>query len=139
MGNDVRSESNEARRDRELTTAPAVDATVSARLDELFSVLSNRRRRRVLYSLVDSEDAVVECSQLVRRLADGPVTIGASEDDGSSEASVARDLYHVHLPRLEDAGIVEYDRRQGTVRYDGLPFREEWLEHAHYTETGQLL
>ena len=137
MGNDVRSEATDEGRDGDSTPNYGVDAAASDRLDELFSVLSNRRRRRVLYSLVDGEESVVECSQLVRRLADGPATIGASDD--SSEAAVARDLHHVHLPRLEDAGIVEYDRRQGTVRFDGLPFREEWLEHAHYTETGGFL
>ena len=136
MGNDVRGESNEDERNGNSASTGA-DAPGSARLDELFRILSNRRRRRVLYSLVDSEESVIECSQLVDRLADGPATVGAGGD--SSEAAVARDLYHVHLPRLEDAGIVEYDRRQGTVRYDGLPFREEWLEHAYYTETGRFL
>ncbi|GAB3672364.1 hypothetical protein GCM10028856_25440 [Halopiger thermotolerans] len=107
-------------------------------MDEQFSLLSNRRRRRLLYALVAADGAVVERSQLVARLADVEAS-GAGESDETLEERIARDLHHTQLPQLEDAGIVDYDQRQGTVRYVGLPFRTEWLEHAHYKETGRLL
>jgi len=45
------------------------------------------------------------------------------------------ELQHIHLPKLEDAGILEQDPRSETVRYWGQPSVEEWLEHAQHKET----
>jgi hypothetical protein len=45
------------------------------------------------------------------------------------------ELQHIHLPKLEDAGILEQDPRSETVRYWSQPSVEEWLEHAQHKET----
>ncbi|AEH38265.1 DUF7344 domain-containing protein [Halopiger xanaduensis] len=139
MGERIRRGSNESTPDRPSPTESAVtDPATTNRLDELFSLLSNSRRRWLLYALATADGAVVERSQLVSWLADVEAS-GAAESNDALEGRIAHDLHHNQLPRLEAAGIVDYDPRQGTVRYDGLPFRTEWLEHAHYKETGELL
>jgi len=43
-------------------------------------------------------------------------------------------LRHSHLPKLEDAGLVEYDSRSETVRYWSQPSLEELLEHVRHKE-----
>lgn len=78
--------------------------------DLVFRILSNRRRREVLRCLRDREDSA-EIGELARQIA-------ARENDVAIEAvtheqrkSVYTSLHQNHLPRLDDAGVIEADRR----------------------------
>ncbi|UTF52000.1 hypothetical protein NGM29_09270 [Natronosalvus rutilus] len=44
------------------------------------------------------------------------------------------DLYHNHLPKLEEAGLVEYDDRTETVRYHP----NDHVEKLHQFVTTEL-
>ncbi|WP_135829866.1 DUF7344 domain-containing protein [Halorussus halobius] len=77
-------------------------------LDELFDVLSAERRRHALYVLYRRTEPTT-----VRDLADA-----VAAECGVDLARVTADLAHVHLPKLADAGLVEYDREGGTVALD---------------------
>lgn len=101
-------------------------------LDTVFEVLSDRRRRYVLYTMSRAEGG----SMTVDRLA---MRIGRMEGDHAATGErhterIADDLRERQLPKLIEAGIVEYDDRSETVRYYGRPALEEWLEHAEYKE-----
>lgn len=116
----------------------SVEGLRTAHLDRVFEVLSSRWRRYVLYYLCEMPGQVVERDRLVEAVR----YCDAADRDTSgvpSRDAVARDLHHDHLPRLDDAGVIEYDRRQGTVRYDGRPSIEEWVDHAFYKETGRVM
>jgi hypothetical protein len=63
-------------------------------LDDYLQLLANEQRRRLLRALLGS---------------DGSATVDA--DDPAARAR----LYHVHLPKLESAGLVDWNRRQRTV------------------------
>lgn len=84
-------------------------------LSRLLDVLSSRRRRRALYYLREHE--VVDIDELVRHLAterpDSLATTTADERIAETETTVI----HSDLPKLRDAGTVEYDSRTGTIRY----------------------
>lgn len=110
----------------------------SARLGTAFHVLSDRRRRYLLYRLVSTADGVAERSELVDAVRAFEMADGDTADVPTEEACGA-DLHHRQLPRLDEAGVIDYDARQGTVRYRGTPTLEEWLEHAHYSEVGRTL
>jgi DNA-binding transcriptional ArsR family regulator len=77
-------------------------------MDELFEILSNGHRRRVLVALRDhnpqDEDEITSASV-------------AGEDDGSDEAldRLRTELNHIHLPKLNDAGFVDWDPDSGTI------------------------
>ncbi|MFC4541473.1 hypothetical protein ACFO5R_05985 [Halosolutus amylolyticus] len=114
-------------------TSLAVEATPS--LDLIFDILSNRHRREVLYHLNDRPDGVATVDELTDTVAAREHESGRADRDADEERNLIRtELQHVHLPKLEDAGIVEHDRRSETVRYWTQPSLEEWLEHAQHKE-----
>lgn len=114
--------------EREASPSPVVEAPP---LDQVFDVLSNRRRRYALYYLRDVADGVAS----VDEVADHVVTLeGGSTEPEDHRRSVLTSLEHTHLPKLEDASVLEYDPRSGTIRYWGQPSLDEWLEHALHKE-----
>ena len=85
-------------------------------------LLEDPVRRQVLHDL-DIEEGMVSLSELAERVADPDVRGASSVERRSSRANadvsaaerVAIQLHHVHLPKLADYGLVEYDRREKTV------------------------
>lgn len=77
--------------------------------------LAEDRRQEVL-AIVESENGPIAREDLVRELA-------SAEVDGEPSEPLLRDvtiqLHHRDLPRLEEAGLVEYDPDAGTVAYRG--------------------
>jgi hypothetical protein len=85
-----------------------------ASVDTVYEVLSNSRRRYVLSELRRREESVA-----MMTLATG---IGAQEADIRPEAvspserkRIYVSLYQTHIPKLESAGLAEYDSDTGTV------------------------
>lgn len=94
----------------------SVEATELSK-DEIFDVLSNHRRRRTLHYLRRHGGAA--------SIGDLSETIAARENDASVEAitsderkRVYTSLQQFHLPKMNKRGIIEYDRRAGTVELD---------------------
>ena len=82
--------------------------------DELFRILSNSRRRYIIYYLHEAGDEM-SLKQLAARIA--AVENGTSVDDVTDEERqrVYISLYQTHLPKLEEAGIVSYDDEERIV------------------------
>lgn len=85
--------------------------------DTTFSLLADGQRRRVLAYLSEMQGETADVGDLAEHVAD--------EVDRRRALTA---LYHVHLPKLADAGVVEYDRRSETVRYTGDPSVEATLD-----------
>lgn len=77
--------------------------TDSSPLDEAIDALSNPTRRRLLLS-------ISECGPHEEFSLDALATPGTDHDQ------LATQLYHVHLPKLADAGYVDWDGDVDTVR-----------------------
>ena len=92
------------------------DAAGEERLDELLSALADRTRRAVIRHFHRSGERTATVDELAVRLSEGDAT--------SDPTRTKRTLHHVSLPKLADAGIVEYDPAAGTVRYRGDDLRE---------------
>jgi hypothetical protein len=84
--------------------------------DTLFSILSVERRRYALYclqqyrnplTLADLADEVALLEHDERSVAQIP---------GEDIKSIYTNLYHSHVPKMDDAGVVEYDQTDDTVR-----------------------
>ncbi|MDF9744613.1 DUF7344 domain-containing protein [Natrinema salsiterrestre] len=97
----------------------------AADLDELLRILSNRRRRCVLYCLdaADHRDVETLAKRVVTRLE-------RTVPDDRAEVrydDVELSLVHVDIPMLEDADVISYDRRRGDLCLDCPPTRIEPL------------
>lgn len=75
-----------------------------------FDLLRDARRRGVVYTVRRNGRTSVE--ELARRIA-----AWRSDDDrdGQDPKTVETSLVHTHLPKLDDADAVEYDRENGAV------------------------
>ncbi|WP_226479135.1 DUF7344 domain-containing protein [Natrinema amylolyticum] len=85
-------------------------------LDACLELLANRQRRAIIEFFLDSETDHVPIDELISTILDEEVS-ATGERPGHD--SVAATLYHVHLPKFTDAGILEYDTRNLDVRYHG--------------------
>lgn len=80
-------------------------------LDPLFEAFADERRRLVVQYLRHTSDGIASYDDLVDFILRHGHTQQESENIRSR-------LHHVTLPKLEEANIIEYDRRSATVRYD---------------------
>jgi DNA-binding transcriptional ArsR family regulator len=83
--------------------------------DTLFSLLSNPRRRFILQYLNRTDDGI--------QLQDLAAEVAAWENETETDALTDKQqkrlyvsLYQTHIPKLEEAGIVEYDDDTGEIR-----------------------
>lgn len=97
--------------------------------DALLETLSNRTRRELCRYFLDASSPVAEREELVTYLLEGDAT--ADDRD-----AVATSLVHTHLPALDALAVVDYDERNGTVRYRGHPLLEAVLATVETHEAG---
>ncbi|WP_225335237.1 DUF7344 domain-containing protein [Halomicrobium urmianum] len=105
----------------------ADDGTVAATDHPL---LSDPQFRSIVETDVDGWDDVV-AGLADQRRRDALVVLASEEElsrDRLAEVLAARDqddlalqLHHVHLPKLDDAGLIDYDPDEGTAVYRGHP------------------
>ena len=79
-----------------------------------FDLLRNARRRGVLYTV--NRNGRTSVSELARRIA---AWQSDDRDESADPTAVETSLVHAHLPKLAAAGVVAYDREEGTVELDG--------------------
>lgn len=83
--------------------------------DVVFDILSSARRRYVLY-LLRQTDEPIELTDLAERVAAWENDTSVDELTKQQRKRVYVSLYQTHVPKLEDAGLVEYDGDTGNVR-----------------------
>lgn len=98
--------------------------------DEMLVLLASRYRRRILFDLYDGTpgDAPHDENGWYRAFA---------TETGRAEQVVRAQLQHLHLPQLDEAELIEWDREWGTVgrgpRFEEVvPFLE--MIDAHRSE-----
>lgn len=91
--------------------------------DVIFNVLMNRRRRYVLQYL--KAESPMELGRLAERIAAREHDVSVDEVTSKQRKSVYTSLYQSHLPKLAEAGIVDYDQDRGVV---SLNHRADELE-----------
>jgi len=83
-------------------------------IDEVCHLLQNRRRRGVLRYLREA-DGTAKMSDIAEAIAaaENGTTVERLDHDERKRVYIA--LYQTHLPKLDDAGIVEYDSERGNI------------------------
>lgn len=95
------------------TTAPEAEPD-RVKYDEIFELLSNHRRRYVLHHLRRTGEGV-DLGTLAERIAAWENGTSLPEVSADERKRVYSALQQVHLPRLDETGVVEFDDRAGTV------------------------
>lgn len=106
--------------------------TDTVSIERALRILADRRRRFVLGRLIDSERNAVTLDALVEHASlenPRPEPVGVCDAD-----RFLFELHHVHLPKLEDAGLVEYVERTETIHYTP----SERVEKLHRFVTAEL-
>lgn len=87
-------------------------------LDEevVFSVLSNRRRRFALHALCQHGGDAADLGWLAKRVAAWEAGVSPAEVDSDTRKSCYVSLQQSHLPKVDEADIVSFDKRAGVVR-----------------------
>ncbi|ELY65695.1 DUF7344 domain-containing protein [Natrinema versiforme] len=81
--------------------------------DSVLSAVASEHRRAVLRSLDRSDENAIAVSALTELVAKA-LRNGAVPDDERRRIRTA--LHHIHLPKLEDFGLLSYDIETGQVR-----------------------
>ena len=82
--------------------------------DTVFDILSNSRRRYVLYYL-RQESGPIQLTDLAEHVAAWENETDIESMGEQERKRVYVSLYQTHIPKLADTGLVEYDKEAGTV------------------------
>ena len=95
--------------------------------DLVLSAVANEHRRAVLDSLNNAADKTLEYETLVDRVADrvGDERTAAASDEHRQRVRIG--LHHTHLPKLAEAGIIDYEAGTGGVQLVGGELEQEML------------
>ncbi|ARS90615.1 DUF7344 domain-containing protein [Natrarchaeobaculum aegyptiacum] len=82
--------------------------------DELFEMLSNQRRRYILQELIRRGESI-EIGELSQEIAAHEDGLAVEDVTSSDRKRVYTALHQSHLPKMDNAGVVDFDRDRGTV------------------------
>ncbi|WP_135807335.1 DUF7344 domain-containing protein [Halorussus marinus] len=96
-----------------LASDDSPDSTIPASTEQVLFLLKNKRRRLVVQELAETESPI--------RLRNLTARVTARQHDGDystdQRKAVYCALYQSHLPKLDDAGLVDFNSERGTVSY----------------------
>ncbi|MFB6151453.1 MAG: hypothetical protein ABEJ40_06575 [Haloarculaceae archaeon] len=89
--------------------------------DVVFDILSSARRRYVLYLL--RTESGMELTDLAERVAAWENDVDVKDLEKQQRKRVYVSLYQTHIPKLADAGLVDYDKDSGMVELRSNGYR----------------
>ncbi|ODR79339.1 hypothetical protein BG842_09500 [Haladaptatus sp. W1] len=106
--------------------------TTKEQLTLLYKLLADHRRRVLLQSLRDTADPM-PISALVTELTQ---SAGREPSERDVETEIA--VHHIHLPKLADAGVIEYNQSDQQAAYSAPPQVDALLKELLVTvSTGE--
>lgn len=88
--------------------------------DRVFRAVADPLRREMLCLLHVQDDDVASVTGMGNRLS--------TPHDAMTE-EMAATLRHVHAPKLQEEGLIDYDARSGEIRYQESGFFSRLLEY----------
>ncbi|QAU12848.1 hypothetical protein EKH57_08980 [Halorubrum sp. BOL3-1] len=83
--------------------------------DDLFDVLANQRRRFAVHLLKREADDTLEIGEMAEQIAAWENETDTAEITSSERKRVYTALQQSHLPKMDDAGVVEFNKARGVV------------------------
>jgi hypothetical protein len=128
----------------ESTVADQEPAQTTLPLDQVFSILKNERRRRVLEYLADADEEV-SLSDLAEEIAAQENGKDVVQISSSERKRVYVGLYQCHLPKMDSMDVISFNKPRGIVEvgenvdvlYDYLDTDDEpdegpWHQYSLY-------
>jgi len=109
--NKVGDQSEIAKESPDLTDSP-IDGVS---LDTIYEMLSNRRRRLILYYLTNSPDHRAEVGYLATQVAAWENDMPVSEVTTTERKRTYNTFQQSHLPRLQEEGFITHDEENSLV------------------------
>ncbi|MGQ3413224.1 DUF7344 domain-containing protein [Natrinema sp. LN54] len=114
------------------------DAPSDLSLDDIYHLLQTKRRRDVLRYL-RAADGPVRLRELAEQVAAWEQETTVEQLNSSERQRVYISLYQSHLPKLDNHGIVDYDKDRGWVEATPLTAQlESYLEPSRGTGSSEL-
>ena len=85
--------------------------------DTLFELLKNRRRRDAI-DFLKANDGETTLSDLAEHIAAAENDLPVEEISSKQRKRVYISLYQCHLPKMDRAGVVDFDKNRGSIRLD---------------------
>lgn len=98
---------------------------------EVFELLSADRRQAVLLYL-DQTDSSAKLGELAEHIAGKECNCTPAELSSQQRKRAYVGLYQCHLPKMSDAGVIEYDSDRGDVALNERS--ERLLEYLYFEE-----
>ena len=81
-------------------------------LDDTLQVLADEKRRDMLYALEDSDSDSFTYNEVIDALREG------GEEIEDYRERLRLEMSHVHLPKMEVNGLVDYDEGTEVINYE---------------------
>ncbi|MFP4627302.1 MAG: hypothetical protein ACLFNI_12030 [Natronomonas sp.] len=95
---------------------------------EVFDLLKNERRRRVIQYLKTRDDRTASLSRLSTHIAALENDVDETQVSSDQRRRVYISLYQLHLPKLENYGVVEFHQESGSVTLDETGRIDHYLD-----------
>jgi hypothetical protein len=95
--------------------------------DTILSAVANEHRRAVLDAVTNAPEKTLEHDVLVDRVADRVRGEDATRESDEHRQRVRIALHHTHLPKLDEARIIDYEAESGRVQFVGGELEQKIL------------
>jgi hypothetical protein len=114
---------------RHLTQKPSVNSSANVALDDVFDALADRQRRKLIRYLLKCDPPIS-----TTEIADALQTRNrAPPVEKHRELRIS--IHHVHLPKLDEIGILDYDPgAKQVVGWENIETIEPYIDIAETLE-----
>lgn len=99
-------------------------------IGEVFELLKNERRRRVISFLKRQDDRSTTLGVLAEHIASLENDIDVAQVSSSQRKRVYIALYQCHLPKMDDLGVIEYEKNRGTIQLRNTAVLDPYLAES---------
>jgi hypothetical protein len=99
-------------------------------IGEVFELLKNERRRRVITFLKQQEERTTTLDVLAEHIAALENDIDVSQLTSSQRKRVYIALYQCHLPKMDDFGVIDYNQSRGTIQLRNTSLLDPYLAES---------
>lgn len=111
------------------------DSKLDVPRDQIFDVLSNERRQRVLQYLKQQDGNQVKLRELVDYVAAQENSKSVADLNSNERKRVYTALRQQHLPKLDDTGVIRYERQRGEIELtDSTETAQMYLEYVPHDD-----